>query len=404
MYRLSTCCYHIEKDMSVDRRLENRIFLDESNRHWTEALRNLHGQCLDQFAVVAEAKLNYEETKSCELKTEVCSKDAKMRERKDEFKDNSIKSKASSNLPCDIGFLLINAKTYGVSNERFQNFLVFGIRYLLKLEKGKEQKKRQEADQKRIEKGMEAKKAHEQWVKKKDRDKQKAREKCRENEQGDEIDCVDRPWEMQKEVQNSAKKKGFYSHERLCLSAKRALKACAILVSGEERNRLFIETGKALKIIDDRLFQQWVEWSGCDTLTSKILWQFFKPRSCDTCINKIDKSMRKRKCQFKSTCLLTHYTRSKVCPGKLDRIKVLERYGLIKGGSTNTEPDCTSICQVAEWNLEGDNLQNKKRQKALSILNAIAKKVSNFFFRSQHYSSTRLITNFSISRQGTIRS
>ena len=53
--------------MSKDRRLENGIFLDESNRHWTEALRTLHGRGLDQFATIAEAKVNDEETKSCEL-------------------------------------------------------------------------------------------------------------------------------------------------------------------------------------------------------------------------------------------------------------------------------------------------------------------------------------------------
>ena len=378
-----------------DRRLENGIFLDESNRHWTEALRTLHGRCLDQFATIAEAKVNDEETKSCELKTQVHSRDAKMRGRKYEFKEKAWSVKASTNLPSGHGFLL-NAKTYGVSNERFQNFLAFGITYLSKLEQEKEQKKRQEADQDRLGKEIEAKKAHEQWLKKKDRDRQKAKEQTKELEQDDKS-YIDRRLETQNEVQNAIKRKVFYSHERLCLSAKRALKASTGLVSGEGKNKLLIETGKALKIIDDRLFQQWLDWSGCDTITSKILWQFFEPRSCDTCTIRIDKSTAKRTCQFKNTCLLTHYTRSKACPGKSDRIQVLEKYGLLKVGlSTEIESDCTGICQVAQWNLEDDNLLYSIREEALAVLNTIAKKVSTVLSLTQFLSSKRMNTNFFI--------
>lgn len=175
---LSSCTY-TKCNADEDEKVANSLFLREFNRQWEEAKSRLHHKCEDDLRSIAEPKtsaMQLSDNKEYYPYSDMHQFECKVKESKDvELKGVQTKSTgvAPSSEP-------LTPEAYGVSKRRFQNHLSFGIRSLIQLEKDIKKEKVANAAAEKVEKQVEAKRAHDQWDEMKYRMEAEARKKANE--------------------------------------------------------------------------------------------------------------------------------------------------------------------------------------------------------------------------------
>lgn len=184
------------KDITLDQKLQNSLFLNEFNTRWKNGENRLVERCESEFKdesmMMAEAK--FECIDQCEVHHNThekaiwngmkeSSKAAKrLASEGKKLEPNNIvvdSCESSKGLPTPDtkGPKLdqqnkrkkLSSKHFKVSEREFQSFLTFGINYFIRLEKNEEKRIQQRENREKSEKIQEGKRAHEIWLEKKQR-------------------------------------------------------------------------------------------------------------------------------------------------------------------------------------------------------------------------------------------
>lgn len=176
--KMYSCAYSTTKDMTSDQRIQNSLFNAQYNRKWDVGRTKLHQKCTQELDCCAGAESKSYREKPChQLQHKVTEADHHIMKQRCESKDTSfvvdehkeIELKADAKIrnndhkpkPHHTG---ITAEAFGVSQQMFQNFLYFGIRRLIAIEKECQDKHTATEVESIALKKVEAQRAHERWL------------------------------------------------------------------------------------------------------------------------------------------------------------------------------------------------------------------------------------------------